>query len=211
LADVPAGPVYGGAVPGPLILDLDGVLRLWDPAIIADAEANHGLPAGALADAVFRDAARLEQAVTGRLTDAQWRRAIADELATAYGDAARGAVAQWSQPAGAVHVEVLELVRQQRAHRIVAILSNATDRLDDDLRRLGLNSEVDVVFNSSALGHAKPDHRVFLDVCAGLGAAAGACTFVDDSLRNVIAAVELGLAGHHFTTVDGLRAFLSCH
>jgi len=64
-------PVYGGAVPGPLILDLDGVLGLWDPAIIADAEASHGLPTGVLADAVFRDAARLEQAVTGRLTDAQ--------------------------------------------------------------------------------------------------------------------------------------------
>jgi hypothetical protein len=44
-------PVYGGAVPGPLILDLDGVLRLWDPAIIAGAEASHGLPAGTLADA----------------------------------------------------------------------------------------------------------------------------------------------------------------
>jgi len=29
--------VYRGAVPGPLIVDLDGVLRLWDPAIITDA------------------------------------------------------------------------------------------------------------------------------------------------------------------------------
>jgi len=203
--------VYRGAVPGPLIVDLDGVLRLWDPAVIADAEADHGLPAGTLADAVFRDAARLKQAVTGRLTDAQWRRAIADDLATVYGKAARGAVAQWSQPVGTVHVEVLELVRQQRPHRIVAILSNATDRLGDDLRRLGLHDEVDVVFNSSALGHAKPDHRVFLDVCARLGAAAHACTFIDDTLGNVIAANEVGLAGHHFTTVDALRAFLRGH
>jgi putative hydrolase of the HAD superfamily len=203
--------VYGGAVSGPLILDLDGVLRLWDPAIIADAEAHHGLPAGALADAVFGATARLEQAVTGRLTDGQWRQTIADELAMAYGEAARGAVAQWSQPAGAVHAQVLELVRQHRAHRVVAILSNATDRLDDDLRRLGLHSEVDVVFNSWDLGYAKPDHRVFVEVCTRLHAAAAACTFVDDTLRNVTAAVEVGLTGHHFTCVDHLRVFLSRH
>jgi putative hydrolase of the HAD superfamily len=112
---------------------------------------------------------------------------------------------------GTVHVEVLELVRRQRTHRVVAILTNATDRLGDDLRRLGLQDEVDVVFNSSVLGHAKPDHRVFLDVCARLGAAARVCTFVDDSLGNVIAANEVGLAGHHFTTVDALRAFLCGH
>jgi putative hydrolase of the HAD superfamily len=195
-------------VSGPLILDLDGVLRRWDPAIVTDAEADHGLPAGALARAAFGDPTRLMQAVTGRLTDAQWRRAIADELAAAYGDAGRDAVAQWSVPAGAVHTEVLALVRRERARRTVAILSNATDRLDDDLLRLGLHGEVDVVFNSAVLGHAKPGHRVFREVCARLDAAPGDCAFVDDSLQNVTAAVEVGLAGHHFTTVDGLRAFL---
>jgi len=100
-------------------------------------------------------------------------------------------------------------VRQQRAHRLVAILGNATDRLGDDLRRLGLYNEVDVALNSSAVGYAKPDHRVFLEVSARLGTVARAGTFVDDSMSNVIAANEVGLIGHHFTTVDGLRAFLS--
>ena len=63
--------MYGGAVPRPLILDLDSVLRLRDPAIIADAEARHGLPAGVLAGAVLRGTERLERVVTGRLTDAR--------------------------------------------------------------------------------------------------------------------------------------------
>jgi len=201
--------VYGCRVLGPLIFDLDGVLRLWDPSIIADAEADNGLPAGALAAAAFRDAARLQLAVTGRLTDARWRQAIADELAASHGDAARRAVAQWSESAGAVQAEVLELVRQQRASRVVAILSNATTRLDDDLRRLGLDAEVDVVFNTSDLGRAKPDHRVFLEVCERLNAAPGTCALIDDSARNVAAAGEVGLAGHHFTTVEDLRGFLS--
>ena len=37
---------------GPLVLDLDGVLRLWDPAIIAGAERDTWLPVGSLERAV---------------------------------------------------------------------------------------------------------------------------------------------------------------
>jgi hypothetical protein len=100
-----------------------------------------------------------------------------------YGEAGRGAVAQWSQPAGTLHVEVLELVREQRPHRVIVILSNATDRLGDDLRRLACTTRSTSC--STALPSGMP------------------------SPINVIAANEVGFVGHHFTTVDGLRAFLS--
>jgi len=33
-----------------MLIDLDGVVRRWDPDVAASVEAEHSLPAGALAD-----------------------------------------------------------------------------------------------------------------------------------------------------------------
>lgn len=193
---------------GPLILDLDGVLRQWDPLIVATAERDHKLPAGALANAAFGDPARLYRAVTGVITDAQWRVEIARELTEDFGAVGTAAVTQWSEPAGAVTVEVLEIVRRERRRRTVAIFSNATSRLGRDLKRLRLLGEVDLVFNSSELGVAKPDPEAFSKVLLQLGAAAQECTFVDDTLANVEAAECLEFAVHHYQTAQALAQFL---
>ena len=56
---------YANVMLEPLILDLDGVLRIWDRAIIIDAERENGLPAGSLATAAFEDPQRLHDAITG--------------------------------------------------------------------------------------------------------------------------------------------------
>jgi len=53
-----------------VVVDLDGVLRRWDPAVIGDAEAVHGLPAGALGAVAFHPKL-LSVAVTGRISDGQ--------------------------------------------------------------------------------------------------------------------------------------------
>ena len=142
-----------------LVVDLDGVLRIWDPDIVASAERRAGLPPGALDRAAFADAATLRAAVTGRISDAQWRAAIAARLVAVHGEAAAGAVADWSGPCGEVDRRVLAVLREQRRSRPVALLSNATDRLPRDLQRLGLDDEFDAVFNSSALGLASPTRR----------------------------------------------------
>ena len=51
----------------------------------------------------------------------------------------------------------------------MVLLSNATDRLEEDLERLGVLHEVDEVYNSSRLGLAKPDPRIFAAVTATKG------------------------------------------
>ncbi|HTZ43207.1 MAG TPA: HAD-IA family hydrolase [Jatrophihabitans sp.] len=196
-------------MPTALIIDLDGVLRHWDPAIIQAAEHDNGLPAGALTAAAFGDAGRLKAATTGRITDDQWRAAIADELAAQHGEGGRKAVVDWSEPCGEIDAEVLDLVRDQRAVRTVALLSNATDRLTDDLRRLGVHDEFDAIFNSWQLGVAKPDPLTFRRVHESLGRQAEDCLFVDDAAANVEAAIALGLTGHHYRGAAGLREFLA--
>ncbi|MGW7365885.1 hypothetical protein ACWGI8_21200 [Streptomyces sp. NPDC054841] len=61
-----------------VLCDVDGVLRHWPAA--DTLEQAHGLPVGALAGAAFAPA-RLQPAITGEITDEQWRSAVAADLA----------------------------------------------------------------------------------------------------------------------------------
>lgn len=191
-----------------LLLDLDGVLRRWDPALIADAEALAGLPHGALANAVLRDPDLLGDAVTGVISDEEWRSEVVRRLARSW-PAADVAVAAWSESAGAVDHTVLALVREVRTQVPVALFSNATSRLLRDLDALGLTEEVDAVVNSSDLGVAKPDPAAFLAAARACGRSPEACLFVDDSAANVAGARSVGMAAEQFTSVPKLREHLA--
>lgn len=192
---------------GALVLDLDGVLRRWDPGVAAAAEQRHGLPAWSLERAAFA-APGLQDAVTGRTSDAQWRAGTAARLAARYGPRAVDAVAEWLRPVGSVDADVLRLVREERRRRPVAVLSDATDRLPADLAALGLDREVDAVLGSWELGVAGPDPAAFTAACSALGVEPARCLFVDDDAGHVRAAEDVGLRGRRITTAGRLAAFL---
>jgi len=191
-----------------VIFDLDGVVRHWDAAVMRGAEADAGLPSGALSTAVLGDAALLRLAITGGIDDAEWRRRIATGLTGLFGAAGALAVEQWSASCGAVVPDVLELVRWTRARARASLLSNATSRLGDDLAALGLHDEFDDVFNTSALGVAKPDPAVFAAVGRALQLEAADCVLVDDSKANVEGAQSCGMRAHLFTSAPQLDCFL---
>lgn len=71
-----------------VLCDVDGVLRHWPAA--TEIEHAHGLPAGALAAAAFAPA-RIHPAITGEITDEQWRSAVAADLANSCGSKERPA------------------------------------------------------------------------------------------------------------------------
>ncbi|MGY1754158.1 HAD family hydrolase [Blastococcus sp. SYSU D01042] len=194
--------------PEALVIDLDGVLRLWTSQRTAEIERRHGLPDGALTAVAFAPD-RLVPTVTGRVTDAAWRAGVAEELTRRHGAGGEAAVREWSVPVGEVDPDVLGLVRAQRRLRRVALLSNATDRLRSDLRALSLDDEVDAVFSSAELRVAKPDPQVFALVCAALGLAPAQCLFVDDSAEHVAAAAAVGLRAHRYRSPAGLEGFLA--
>lgn len=197
----------GADVAGVLIVDLDGVLRHWDRSVVAKAEERNGLPAGCIEGAAFADPL-LKAALTGRVKDEQWRHSVAEVLAERHGEPARRAVRQWSEACGTVDPEVLGLLREARRTRRIALLTNATSRLPHDLDRLELTGEFDEVFNSSTLGVAKPDERIFRAVLAALGRAPSDCLFVDDTAAHVVAARGLGIIAHHFRTAPELAKLL---
>jgi putative hydrolase of the HAD superfamily len=167
-----------------MLIDLDGVLRRWDPAVPAAVEASYGLEPGTL----MRTAMAwelLRPAVAGEITDAEWMQLVASRLPLPDTDA-KAAVGEWQQHRGTVDPEVLAFVREVRAAgRPVGLATNATDVLRDDLDLLGLTGEFDVVVSSWELKIHKPAPEFFERGCAALELEQPWVLFVDDDDRAV--------------------------
>jgi putative hydrolase of the HAD superfamily len=106
-----------------LVCDLDGVVRHFDPDIQAGVERSHGLDPGTIARIALHPT-HLIPAVSGLVSDEEWRSRIADELAALIDDRdARDAMAAWSADVGSVDASVLDLLRRARRHCPVIIFS----------------------------------------------------------------------------------------
>lgn len=193
------------------VFDLDGVIRHWDPEIVASAENAHGLPPGALFAVAFEPDLLLE-AVTGKISDEAWRQEVARRLQVEHPEAnGTGAVHAWSEPHGEIIAGSLEVLDRARGRGPVCLLSNATSRLDSDLVALRIADRFDHIFNSSAIGFAKPDEQVFQHVERVLGVDPGHIVYVDDSSSNVKAASQRGWISLHATPEVPLSELLIQH
>lgn len=90
----------------------------------------------------------------------------------------------------------------------LALLSNAGFDFGDPFRRAPWGALMDRVYVSAELGLVKPDPAIYQHVLDDLGVASSGMVFVDNKTINVEGAESLGITGHHFTDVPGLRAFL---
>ncbi|TDC76881.1 HAD family hydrolase [Micromonospora sp. KC606] len=189
-----------------LLMDFDGVLRRWDPAVAAGVERAYGLPAGVLGE-IAMQWGRLQPVLTGRVSHAEWMTSVADALTPSLGDPARAraAVEDWQRYRGEVDPVVLAFVREARAAGItVGLGTNATDLLDADLAALGLAGELDVVVNSSVVGVHKPAKEYFQAACAALETAPSRVLFVDDEDRAIRGARAAGLSALRWSGPDDL-------
>jgi putative hydrolase of the HAD superfamily len=181
-----------------LLIDLDGVLRRWDPAPMIAVEVEYGLePAALLETAMSWDIYR--PAVSGEITDAEWMRLVAERLPLDPEKAAE-AVARWQSYRGEPDPDALAFVREVRAGgRTVGLATNATDRLRPDLDALGLTGEVDVVISSWELKLHKPAPEFFARACELIGTRPDQVLFVDDDDRVVRGARAAGLSAYRWT------------
>ena len=170
-----------------LLIDLDGVLRHWDPAVPAAVESRYGLEPGALLSTAM--AWELYRpAVAGEITDAQWMELVASRLPLPAREAA-AAVAEWQSHRGSVDQELLDFVREVRAAgRPVGLATNATDRLRADLASLGLTDEFDVILSSWELKIHKPAPEFFAQAAEALATEPPWVMVVDDDDRTIRAA-----------------------
>jgi putative hydrolase of the HAD superfamily len=188
--------------PDALVVDLDGVLRLFDPIAVRDVEVVYQLPPGTLLDIALRWEL-LQQAVTGRITHDAWldevAAAVADKMALTQ-KRSREAVAAWQDHRGTVDGVALDFVREVRAAGVpVGLATNSTARLDRDLADLGLADAFDMVVNSSVIGVHKPTREFFREVCVAMARPPEHCLFVDDEERNVRGARVAGLSAYRWS------------
>ena len=192
-----------------VVFDLDGVIRDWNDAEMADVELAHGLEPGTILGVGFEP--ELGHAVmTGRIDYRTWMDTIRTRVLAAHGEGVAGALDEWEANVGLVDVPMLEVLRAVRRHATVALLSNGTTRLRRDLQVLDLTDEFDVIFNTAELGMAKPDPAVFRHVLRELEVRPEEALFIDDLLDNVVGARSVGIDAHQHvdrpTTVEFLVA-----
>ncbi len=186
-----------------VLFDLDGVIRHFDGRELTKIEQSHGLEPGTILRAAF-EPRLLQPTITGEITRSEWTTRVG--LAIGNPDAATA----WQAEPGFVNDAVISIVRQLRERSTtVAILTNGTSATKDELASLEILDEFDMVFNSAAIGLAKPDPLIFQHACDELGLPTREVFFVDDSPKNVAAAIEVGLSGCLFVCATDLRAHLS--
>ncbi|GAA1924304.1 hypothetical protein GCM10009837_57030 [Streptomyces durmitorensis] len=192
-----------------VLCDLDGVIRFYDMSGIEEMERAAGLPHGSTAEIAFAPETDLPL-MLGRTGKAEWveaiARGLADRVPYERGHALGTALAEAGFSADAT---VVDLLRRARAHLHVALVTNATPWLDDDLAELGIADLAHTVVSSAGVGIVKPDRRIYEIAVERAGVPAERCLFVDDRKENVDAAVALGMVGLHYTGPDDLREALA--
>jgi putative hydrolase of the HAD superfamily len=185
--------------PKALLLDFDGVLRHYDPAVDHAVEDRFGLDRGTIFKTAM-ESARYQTLVTGGWTRAQWLADVAEFL-----EIPTSAMAEPAAYRGYIDHEVLGFVRDVRAAGVpVALCTNAPSDLGDDLAQLGVTEEFDAVVNSSEVGAAKPTPDFFRAACLAVHTVPRLCLFVDDSHRNVEGARRVGIAAYRWNGIVDL-------
>lgn len=189
---------------------MDGVLRTYPSSHSAEVENELGLELGSLLPIAFQEKL-VEPAITGKITDEEWRAQIVDELAQRYERTkVKAAIAHWTEFPGKLDEEVYRAycrVKLNKGYKI-ALLTNATTKLNSDLRALGVFDLFDIVYNTCEIGFAKPDPRAFSHVLSSIGYPPEEVLFIDDREENTQVAQSLGFEVHHFKSYQGLQKIL---
>lgn len=90
----------------------------------------------------------------------------------------------------------------------LAMLSNAGFEYGGLYRFSPLGAKFERVFVSAEMDLIKPDPEIYRQAATELGITPDQMVFVDNREDNVQVAADLGVVGHHFTSADGLAAFL---
>ena len=117
-------------------------------------------------------------------------------------EAARAWLGTW----GSADQAMVDVVDEARASGVrVALLTNGTDTIHDELAACGLAEAFDEVFCSWHLGVAKPDPEVYRRVCAAMAVDPSEVIFFDDSEPNVVGARSMGMIAEVFQSPDQIR------
>ena len=100
--------------------------------------------------------------------------------------------------------EFIECAKVLRQNYKIALLSNDVAEWGAYLRKIhGMDEYIDYVFISSDLGFRKPGPKIYQVALARLNAKPFECVFIDDRIKNIETAKDLGIASILFNR-DGI-------
>ncbi|MBT2503699.1 HAD family phosphatase [Curtobacterium sp. ISL-83] len=91
----------------------------------------------------------------------------------------------------------------------LALLSNAGFDFGDPYRRSPMGSLFEAVVVSAEEHVLKPASSIYRDTCVRLGIEPAQMVFVDNRAENAAGAEAIGAVGHHHTSPESLRSFLT--
>jgi putative hydrolase of the HAD superfamily len=178
-----------------VLFDAGHTLLTMDYAVVAEVltSRGHAVTEAAVTTAERRARLRLDreqaaQATRARTGGGRYLRYLLDELGIADQEEQR-AVAAWRRgynvPIGLAHradVEAVDALRRVREAGLVAgVISNSNGSVRDALEKAGLAPYLDFVIDSTVVGIAKPDPRVFHLGLREAGAEPAEAVYVGDS------------------------------
>jgi putative hydrolase of the HAD superfamily len=186
-----------------VIFDFGGVIIGGIAEARRKWEEKLGLPPGSLGKILYESEA-WALAEVGKISTADYWRLTAPKLGLnskeELEDFLRGYFAKERLDKG-----VVELAKRLKKRYKVALLSNASDVLEDALRSYGISDLFDLVVNSARVGVAKPDERIFLLTLERLGVKPYEAILIDDNDENVEKASSLGIHAIRFTAIEELE------
>ena len=146
----------------------------------------------------------------GTLSIQSYWRGIERELGESWGDATvhRLWLADFRSWLTIDHDTLDVLLDLKEGGTRMALLSNAGRDFGSYFRHGTLGDLFEQVFVSGELGTIKPSPEIFEHVMSSLDVTPEQTVFIDNKEENVRGAEALGIAGHVFTTPQGLRAYL---
>jgi putative hydrolase of the HAD superfamily len=188
-----------------VIFDFGRVISAQKPlSLFQGYEEELGIAPGTLNPIMFGSPA-WEDALVGRKTSEEFWRAIGPQL-NLHTPEEIDAFRQRYRADETLNEGVAELIRQlhTEGRYKLAVLSNSPPSLAHWLDEWGLLALFDVVFCSGDEGVRKPDLAAFEITLERLGVKPEEAVFIDDTVRHVQTARNLGLHAILFTTAQAL-------
>lgn len=168
-----------------------------DRDLLAGFEARHGMPEGSMLKALYL-IPEWKAVEVGEGTEESWLEAVRRKLDELAGRPLPDVRDEWSAMWRTLDQDVLALIRALRPRYGVGLISNATDRLDGELREYHkIDGLFDIIVNSWRVRIAKPDARIYHLAAERIGAEPSACVHIDDLSHNVDGAREAGFQAIH--------------
>ena len=180
-----------------VFFDFGGVVARLDRELLAAFERRHGLPQGSFLKALYTipEWGALE---IGEGTEDIWMEAAKRKLDEFAGRVLPKIGEERTTMWRTLDKDVVGLAQQLAARYDVGVLSNATPRLESELNDYHkLGGVFRVIVNSSRVGVAKPDERIYRLAAERMGVEPSACVHIDDLAHNVEGARQAGFYGIH--------------